>query len=474
MDFGSVNFLLIFLPVFTIVYWLIPIKEKSRLIFLGSLLFCGINSLVSLIPLSASIIGNFAFSKMLAKESFLIDKDEALKKRIILTVGIIFNVLLLLIFKLELLGGDGFFQIGLNIKIFSDLMPIGISFYTFTAIGYLVDIYWKEQKPLEIVDFGAFIASFPKLMMGPIVRAKQLEDTEKKIDAYAVQDGIKLLIAGLSLKILLADRLNMLWHELEVTGYECISTPLAWIGVVTFSLKLYFDFFGYSLMAIGIGRMLGLELPDNFKMPYACTSVREFYRCWHMTLGQWFTRYIYIPLGGSRKGEVRTVLNLFIVWMLTAIWHGLTVNYWLWGGLLFLCIAVERQVTRYLLPKLPTGSKSDLILKKVLPHAYLLLVIGISWILFAVSDMQLLQVYLLRLFGLTPAAGALPFDWWSTLCRYWKELIIGLLCATPLMGRLYKEIKDTYDGWLIISVLFWICIYRIIAEGANPFMYGAF
>ncbi len=437
MDFGSINFLLVFLPLFLVLFWICPNRERNELLFFGSLIFVGLADIKGLAVLCVSLVINYELAKLIEGERA--KKSSARMAAGILSLGIILNLSILFFFKVN----------GL---------VVGISFYSFTAIGYLIDVYKKEIKAEQsIVKFGAFLCMFPKLCMGPIVQYKDLERNliKKKFSAESIQEGIKLLIVGLAAKILIADRLNMLWHELEVTGYDSISTPLAWIGALAFSLKLYFDFYGYSLMAIGCGKMLGIDIPDNFQVPYMCKSVREFYRCWHITLGKWFSRYVYIPMGGNRKGELRTLCNLFVVWVLTSAWHGFTLNYFIWGGILFLCISMER-------------------LLKIQSHIYLIFVIMISWVAFAITDTGLLITYFQRMFNLVPVAVSNEGDWISAISRYPFEFALGLICATPIVNDVYGIIKNKFWGWIVLSGVFWVCIWRIIVEGSNPFMYGAF
>ena len=274
----------------------------------------------------------------------------------------------------------------------------------------------------------------------------------------------QLFILGLAAKVLLADRVGILWHEVQVTGFESISTPLAWLAAIAYSMEIYFDFWGYSLMAMGLGRMMGIELPANFRRPYMARSVRDFYRRWHMTLGQWFCRYVYIPLGGSRQGELRTIFNLLVVWMLTAFWHGAGWNFFCWGGLLWICIVLERQL----------GRLKFVHKMKVLPHIYLWLVIPMSWMCFAITDLSQLQVYLDKMLWLVPGFSGGYEDAWKALSTYGGLLLVSGLACTPVIEKLYHKWQDKLPVKVLLSGLFWYCIWRLLLEGNNPFMYFSF
>ena len=378
------------------------------------------------------------------------------KRKRLLWVAVILNIGLL-----------GFFKYGAPEEEF----PLGISFYTFQILSYLIDVYRGDQrKESSFVRLATYVVMFPQLISGPIVYYGEVRDAleRRSFTVEGVQEGLKVFTMGLAAKVLLADRIGLLWVKVQVTGFESISTPFAWLGAIAYSLKLYFDFYGYSLMAVGLGKMLGFELPINFRNPYMASSVRDFYRRWHMTLGRWFSKYVYIPLGGNRKGEFRTVCNLIAVWLLTSIWHGSTLNFLFWGMLLVFFIIVERQLGKIRLPKplqLPA---------KVISHFYLWAVIPISWICFAVVDVEQLQVYLGRLFGVLPAVHANAEDWKNALKDYGVLFAAGFFACTPAMEKIFIKIKDRLLGVLILVALFWLCVWRIQVEGQNPFMYRNF
>ncbi len=376
------------------------------------------------------------------------------KQNIVLALALLFNIGLLVFFK----SGVG------GVK-----LPLGISFYTFQILSYLLDVYRGDQKREQsFLMLAGYITMFPQLLSGPIVNYGEVRESlrNRTFSVRSVQEGLKLFTMGLASKVLLADRVGLLWQEVQVTGFESISTPLAWIAAFAYSMKIYFDFYGYSLMASGLGRMLGFELPENFRNPYMASSVREFYRRWHITLGRWFAKYVYIPLGGNRRGEFRTVCNLLAVWALTSVWHGTTANFLVWGMLLWLAIVFER-----LLKGLGNAAFWRKLPGRMLPHLYVLVFIPITWVCFAITDISQLQVYLGRMFCVIPGQAVHGGDWRRALTDYGGLLAAGMIACTPLVQKLFRRLKETLPGILILVALFWLCVWRLQVEGHNPFMY---
>ena len=414
---------------------------------MGSLFFYAWGEAANLPILLLSVLCNYFLGLHLGQ-----GRKSTHKKRCILIVGLMANLVSLILFKAGV-GDAG--------------LPLGISFYTFQMMAYLIDTYRGENKrERSLLKFATYICMFPQLTAGPIVRYGEVRDAlaERKITPEQIQDGLGTFVMGLSYKVLLADRIGILWHEVQVTGFESISTPLAWVAAIAYSMKIYFDFYGYSLMAIGLGRMLGFSLPENFQTPYMARSVRDFYRRWHMTLGRWFCNYVYIPLGGNRRGELRTIGNLLVVWLLTAVWHGGTLNFLIWGGLLVACIIVERLIGRISFVKR----------LKILPHLYLWTVIPITWMCFANTELSQLGLYLGKMFGMDGAMPGISGDWVKALWNYRYLFAVGAVCCTDVVHKIYVKGKNTLMGKLLLAVLLWWCVERLLEAGNNPFLYFSF
>ncbi len=443
MVFSSIEFLLYFLPIFILIYMIVPQKLKNVVLVLGSMVFYAYGDLFGLGLLAVSTAVNYLLARMIRRRSGLMAALAA-------------NIGVLILFK--------YYQGGA-------MLPIGISFYTFQIVSYLVDVYRGEvAAERNFIDFAAYVMMFPKLVMGPITSYKDLRKQlhRRRCDAECMQDGLKLFILGLGGKVLLADRLALLWNEVQVTGFESISTPLAWIAAVAYSLQLYFDFAGYSVMAMGLGRMLGFKLPENFRQPYMSASVREFYRRWHMSLGNWFCKYVYIPLGGSRRSEGRTFCNLLAVWLLTSLWHGTTGNFMIWGMGICLLIVLERQMGRLWkrITQNRDGGKVPMIC-----HLYLVAVIPVTWMCFAIPDLEQLGIYLSRMFGLRSAVAMYVGDWQKALGDYGLLLAAGIVASTPMVRWIYQKLEKKWFGMILLAVCFWFCVHRILLQGENPFMY---
>lgn len=471
MAFNSIEFLLIFLPLFLIIYRFTPDRNKNAVLLAGSLIFYALGEPRYLALLVCSVLVNYKFGLHIGQDLRQKGKNrkrnrkkkrtrgrnpiQNRKRRQLFSAAVVINI--------GLLAGC---------KIFRGELPLGLSFYTFQMLSYLIELYRGDQsRETSLVKFGAYVAMFPRLASGPIVDYGEVRGNleERQFTAEGLQEGLKVFTLGLASKVLLADRLGLLWHEVQVTGFESISAPLAWIAAVSFSMKLYFDFYGYSLMAIGLGRALGFSLPDNFRTPYMARSVRDFYRRWHITLGRWFCRYVYIPLGGNRRGEFRTSWNLLVVWILTAVWHGTSVNFLIWGLLLWLLIVLERRAEASGWGKF--CQKGPL---RAIPHLYLWLVIPITWMCFAITNTAELQIYLGRMFGLIPGVYIGAGDWIKALGNYGYLLAVGAFACTPVLEKAFRRWKDTAVCSILLAALFWFCVWRLQAEGQNPFMYSGF
>ena len=341
-------------------------------------------------------------------------------------------------------------------------MPLGISFYLFQMAAYLADVYrCKIQPENNLIVYSGKLLMFPKLLSGPLADPKELSGQEADWDhpTEKLHRGLQELVLGLCMKVLIADRLAGLWSQVGVIGYESISAPFAWMALLSFCLRLYLDFWGYSLMAMGLGRIIGFDLPKNFDDPYTSKSVSEFYRRWHVTLGAWFRNYIYIPLGGNRKGTLRTLLNLAAVWLLTGLWHGVGPGYLIWAGILLFFIVNERLWLGKLLEK-----------AGFLAHIYTVFAILFSWIPFAIGDTMQMVIFAGRLFGQLGTT-LNPLDFWIWGKEYMALLGIGVLLATGLPGKLWEKIREKKIADVLVFLLFWVVVYGIATMEQSSFFY---
>ena len=452
VNFSDLNFIFRFLPVFLVAFYLTPVRFRTWTLLFGSLLFYAVGDLRMFPALLAAVIVNFLF----AKAQF----GEKSKSMLFFILAIDAGMLI----EFKILGQ----------YVDKSLLPIGISFYIFKMISYQMDVYnGKIEKDAAFVDVAAYFSMFPQVVSGPIMRfEKYLENPMLKEKASigqiaeAVEDGLRFFVAGLAMKVLLADHLAMLWNDVGTIGYESISTPLAWLGAVAYSLELYFDFWGYSLMAAGIGVMIGFPFITNFDHPYGSASVSEFYRRWHATLGSWFRDYIYIPLGGSRKGEARTVFNLLVVWLITGFWHGITPNFIIWGLSLCFLIICERLIVFRRLPKS---------LGKIVGKVNVLILIPLTWVVFAISDFKMLGVYFSRLFPFAGSGIAVnQGDFMKNIGVYWSVLLPSLLLLIPRIYDFWVNRRNRAIFNILWLIMFWACIYSLAGAAGNPFMYFKF
>lgn len=443
MVFSSIEFIYFFLPLFLLIYYMLPATLKNAGLFLGSMVFYTIGSLKTpeyVLLFALSLVVNFCFGRLI----------ERYETKTWFVLGIGFNLIQLGLFKYVM-----------------RVLPIGISFYTFQAISYLCDV--QRQKctaEKSLINFGTYLSMFPQLIAGPIVKypdiRAQIQDRQYRLSDFV--QGLQVFVIGLGSKVLLANRVGVLWSQLSVIGYESISTPLAWLGLLAYTLQIYFDFWGYSLMAIGLGKMLGFDLPINFDYPYLSTSMTEFWRRWHITLGSWFKEYVYIPLGGNRGNKARVCRNLFIVWLLTGIWHGAGLNFVLWGLILFALIVLEK-----------AGLKKFLDKWRLLGHVYMAVFIPLTWAVFANSDWQQMLLFFKRLFGMGGTAGSL---FAGDYIKYGKEygfyLLVSLLFISRLPAKIWTKVKDSYIGQIILIIMFVAVVYCLYIGLDNPFLYYQF
>lgn len=471
MVFSSIAFIMYFMPVFFLVYYILPASYKNAWLFLASLGFYyyGVRGNPGyLLLMIMSVVVNFVAGKLIAAQ-----KTKRARKAW-LVVGIVYDLGWLILFKylgflIENLNAlFGAMHVKVQLETWNLILPIGISFYTFQIISYLVDVYRRETKAEKsLISLGTYLCMFPQLIAGPIVNYHLIQEQlhKRKHSMVKVESGLKVFALGLAYKVLLANRVGHLWTEVTAIGYESISTPLAWMSIVAYSLQLYFDFYGYSLMAIGLGRMMGFDFPQNFNNPYMAVSMTDFWRRWHMTLGGWFREYVYIPLGGNRGGFAKTVRNMFVVWLLTGLWHGASWNFVLWGLLLFVLLFVEK-----------AGLGKVLERHKALGHIYMILWIPLSWLVFVITDLSQLGIYLQKLFPFFGSTGTVLFqgDYLKYGKTYGIYLVLGILFATGVQEKLLKKNKNRLWVILLLLALFWASVYCMYLGMDNPFLYFRF
>lgn len=471
MVFSTLLFVFRFLPIALGLYYIAPAKLKNTVLFICSLVFYSWGE-VRLFPVMAVLIlVNYASGLCMERFS---QNDRA--RLVCLIVSIVVSLGMLFFFKYtNFFIGNLNALFGLSIAELELTLPLGISFYTFQTMSYSIDVY-RRDVPVErnIINFGAYVVMFPQLIAGPIVKyrdvAERLHVLKGRVTFGRINEGVTLFIFGLAKKVLLADGISALWYEVTGeyvgsiwhanVGLENASTPLVWLGILAYTMQIYFDFSGYSMMGIGMGKMLGFDFPDNFNLPYISRSITEFWRRWHMTLSGWFKEYVYIPLGGNRKGIKRQLLNIFIVWFLTGFWHGANWNFIFWGLYYFALLMVEKL---FLLPHLEKG--------KVWPHIYTMFLVIIGWALFVGNDAGItLGLLLQRMFIPTGGVSALYF-----LRNYGVLLTVGAVCCTPLPKMLFDKIsRYTVLRGLVQAVVLLITVAYMVDATNSPFLYFRF
>lgn len=468
MVFSDTVFICIFLPIVLAGYYICPKKLRNSFLLLVSLVFYAWGEPKYVFLMMFSIAVNYGFGLLLDKY-----RENRRLSKLLLTLSVIVDIGLLCVFKYT-----DFVITNLNRALNADIgllylaLPIGISFYTFQAMSYTIDVYRDDVKvQRNILNFGMYITMFPQLIAGPIVRYSDVEAQldDRSVTAKDFAEGICRFAVGLGKKVLLANQIGALWDEIYALGGET-SVLMAWLGALAYTFQIYFDFSGYSDMAIGLGRMFGFSFPENFRYPYQSKSITEFWRRWHITLSTWFREYLYIPLGGNRKGKGRQILNLFIVWTLTGFWHGAGWNFIMWGLYYFLFLVVEKLFLLKVLDKAPS----------VLRHIYSLFVIIIGWVIFACDDITVLLPYLGSMFGANGLTGGLDLYLLGTRVGL---LVILCIASTQLPKHLAHTVGEKLHmgeasafcvkalGALLLLCL---CMVFLVVDSYNPFLYFRF
>lgn len=465
MVFSSILFIFIYLPVVLAVYHIAPSKWRNLWLFIVNLVFYGWGEPKYIALMTVSITINYA-SGMLIEKHRVNDK----KARRILVASTVITLSLLVFFKYFDLLAETISRIpGISISALGLPLPIGISFYTFQTMSYPIDVYRGDATvQRNYISFGTFVALFPQLIAGPIVRykdiARQLEHRSNSVEQFA--SGVSRFLVGLGKKVFIANNIGMLWDVYAAAGPGELTFLGSWLGIIAFSFQIYFDFSGYSDMAIGLGRMLGFEFLENFNYPYISKSVTEFWRRWHMSLGSWFRDYVYIPLGGNRMGTGRQVLNILIVWALTGFWHGADWTFLLWGLYYAVFLIIEKLFLLEALKRIPAFFR----------RVYSFLVAVFGWVLFQLDTLSEVAVYYKAMLGLG-GAGLLNGGDLYYLRNYAVIIIISAVACTPLGTRFFKKLPERARAVIapVLAVLVLIFSTAYLVDATyNPFLYFRF
>ena len=463
MVFSSLVFLFAYLPLTMVIYFITPRKWRNLFLFFINLLFYGWGEPKLVILMVINIIFNYI-------GGYLVDKyrDNARKKKLFLILTCILDIGILGVFKYTGLIVDTLNMLPFfNIPAVSISLPIGISFYTFQTMSYVIDVY-RDDAPVSksLINFGTYVALFPQLIAGPIVRYRDVAEqlTHRRETLAMFTKGVKLFCVGLAKKVLIADQMAKLTEAvINTEGNGVLGT---WIGVLGFTFQLYFDFSGYSDMACGLGNMMGFEFLKNFNYPYISKSITDFWRRWHISLSTWFKEYVYIPLGGNRKGIPRQIINLLIVWGLTGLWHGAAYNFILWGLYYGILLILEKFVLKRFLDKLPA----------VLQHVYTIFIVLIGWGLFYFTDINQLLVFLQHLFD--GSRGICNEQTLNTIISFLPMLVVAAVASTPLATKLYLKVANTRYIWiaetLFCALVLMLATAALVRQEYSPFLYFRF
>lgn len=466
MVFSSTIFLCVYLPLVLLGYYICPKKGRNLFLLIVSLVFYAWGEPKYVFLMIFSILVNYIFGR-------LMDKNRGRQKRLklMLVLSVVIDIGLLSVFKYTdfvITNINAIF--GSSFDLLNIALPIGISFYTFQAMSYTIDVYRNDVRVQKnLIDFGMYITMFPQLIAGPIVRYADVQDqlAERSVTTADFSEGVMRFVVGLGKKVLLANQMGAVWSDIYALGGD-VSALMAWTGAIAYTFQIYFDFSGYSDMAIGLGRMFGFKFPENFRYPYQSVSITDFWRRWHITLSTWFKEYLYIPLGGNRRGLARQALNLLIVWSLTGFWHGAGWNFVMWGLYYFVILFIEKLFLLKALDKLP----------KFFRHVYALVLIIIGWVIFASDDVSVLLPYLGSMFGANGAIGGMDV---YTLLTKAVLLIICCIASTELPKKLFlsaagamnEKAAFTLKSVLMIALLA-LSMILLIGDSYNPFLYFRF
>lgn len=468
MVFSSILFLFYYLPFVILIYFITPRKYRNLVLFLSSLFFYSWGEPKYIWIMIFSTVVDYTCGRMVHLYKI---KEQLKKAKLWLSVSIFVNLGMLGFFKYAdflISNINNLFNSGIPLLGFA--LPIGISFYTFQTMSYTIDVYREDTKVQNnIISFGTYVTLFPQLIAGPIVRYQTVaEEIDNRVETYDLfSEGVKRFILGLGKKVLLANSIGVIWRNISAGEISTLPTLTAWIGILAFSFQIYFDFSGYSDMAIGLGKIFGFNFLENFNYPYMSRSITEFWRRWHISLGTWFKEYLYIPLGGNRVSKLMNIRNILIVWMLTGIWHGASWNFALWGLYFGIILILEKFILIKYLEKLPS----------FLRRIYTLSLILISWVIFAFDSFTDGYAYIKVLFK---SNGGGLFDNNSIYLLYTNIIlfVVLILGSTNIPKKLWEKINLKYKGIIIeniylLAILF-LSIAYLVDQSYNPFLYFRF
>lgn len=470
MLFSSITFLFMFLPITVLIYYLVPQKKRNIVLLIASLFFYAWGEPVYVVLMILSILLNFYCGKDIGEKS-----EYPLRRKRSLIFAVVMNVLILGFFKYY-----GLLMETLNVLFPYEIpyrelaLPIGISFYTFQALSYLIDIYRGNAKPQErLLPFALYISMFPQLIAGPIVRYVDIEAQlqNRVMSMRKFGQGLMYFLVGFAKKTVLANSIGALYTQISEQQIESFSVLTAWVGCLAFAFQIYFDFSGYSDMAIGLGKMFGFEFRKNFQYPYIARTIGEFWRRWHISLGTWFREYVYIPLGGNKCPVSRHVLNILIVWALTGLWHGAQWNFLVWGLYYGILLILEKYVWGNVIGKLP----------KIVQHIYTIILVLIGWVFFFSPSLDAAMDYLGVMFGMG-ASGFLDRQGFYFLLTHWLLFLLCIIGSSMRGMNVLRLLTNSYENrrvrqaavCIVYIGMFLISLAFLVTESFNPFLYFRF
>ena len=467
MVFSSLSYLLLFMPLVILLYFIVPKKLRNLLLFIVSLLFYAWGEPIYVVLMIFSTLVDYTHGLLIEKWDH---KPNA--RKLVLISSCVINLGLLCFFKYAGFAVQSVNDLmGLSLRVPEIALPIGISFYTFQTMSYTIDVY-RKKCPVQhnIISFGCYVAMFPQLIAGPIVRyvtvAEELDNRVETWDGFF--EGVKRFILGMCKKVLLANGVGALWETVAAPPAGELSVLTAWLGIIAYAFQIFFDFSGYSDMAIGLGRMFGFTFPDNFRYPYISKSVTDFWRRWHITLSTWFREYLYIPLGGNRCSVPRHIFNLAVVWLATGFWHGASWNFVAWGAYFGILLIAEKYIWGKYIEKAPG----------FVGWLYTAIIVIFGWVLFAFEDFSRGFAFMGTMLG--GGAGLMDAQFMRLMLDNGFILLLCAVASTPiaanLMVRLRRARPKLHENVIYAAMIagFVLCMVYVINAGYNPFLYFRF